>query len=120
MQPRTLSYLLLAALWLLAPQFATAASKGTVDALSKRFATLGAVRYQQFAPLGGPEVGVAEVGSGSATRLVAQRAGDSGDVNTLIDEPFASTGGGPDFALLAGGAHLLAYHSQPWTAADGS
>ncbi|MDQ3022818.1 MAG: hypothetical protein M3R04_00310 [bacterium] len=118
----TVTFIALAGLAFCSPALAT--SKQNVERFVKHFESLGSVRYKTFAPLGEdllgtmfPEIGVAEIGEGSASKLVVVRAnkGGKGGIETLISEPFVSSGSGADFGLLAAGNHLITYTSQPWT-----
>src|SRR5688500_15881960 len=118
---------------------AQATSKGNMELIGKHFESLGAVRFQAFAPLGGPEIGVAEIKPGAAKsappkgafkeaaldqvetvpsgnhKLIAVRIADKGRIETLLSEPFSSAGNGEDFAFMASGRHLITYAASEWT-----
>src|SRR5688500_2219868 len=51
---------------------ALATSKDNVELIGKHFESLGAVRFQAFAPLGGPEIGVAEIRPGMSAPKAKQ------------------------------------------------
>jgi len=137
---------LLAAYLLLGATPALAASKVNIELMSKYFGSLGTVKYQEFTPLGGPEVGVAEIGGAPAPvkaktkvkgdpaaadsttdaapvevpgahKLVAVKV-DKGKVVTLLDETFTSGPNGEDFAFIEN-ANLLTYTAHPWTDPQG-
>jgi hypothetical protein len=95
------------------PAFAT--KKENIELIEKHFATLGTVKYQAFAPLGGPEVGAAEIGG----KLVVVSV-DGKSVKSLLSEPFSSTGDSADFCYMGEkGEHLLSYNATEFTDPQG-
>lgn len=95
------------------PAFAT--KKENIELIEKHFATLGTVKYQAFAPLGGPEVGAAEIGG----KLVVVSV-DGRSIKSLISEPFSSTGNSADFCFMGEkGEHLLTYNATQFMDSQG-
>jgi hypothetical protein len=109
---RVLSAVVLGGLLFARP--ALALTEDNRETLEKYFRDKGEVRYELYAPFGGPEVGVAVYESGGRPQLeaVLQAGKGKGSTRTLISEALSSLPARTPFTLLQAGAHLLTYRSD--------
>jgi tetratricopeptide (TPR) repeat protein len=98
-----------------------AMSEANRDALQKYFEGQGTIRHAVYAPLGGPEVGVAEIETGgSSSRLQAVRMPKPGTFETIYTQALTSSPERSPFTLMLQGRHLLVYAPTSWSSSSGA
>jgi hypothetical protein len=110
------------ALAALAARPAQAMSLDNQTRLKAYFPTLGKVKYDLYAPLGGPEVAAALIdGAGGTDTLYVVKADDGGKFNTILTKPLTTSGltKRQPFTFLLTGKHLLTYPTVRETDAMG-
>jgi tetratricopeptide (TPR) repeat protein len=111
MLTRALLFGLCAGTAILAARPAAALTETNRETLEKYFRSKGEVRFELYAPFGGPEVGVAVYESGGRPQLeaVMQAGKGKGSTKTLLSEGLSALPDRQPFTLLQSGAHLLTY-----------
>jgi tetratricopeptide (TPR) repeat protein len=105
--------------WLMLTSLGMCMSEANRESLEKYFAGQGEVRYAVYAPLGGPEVGVAQIGSGPSAKLQAVRMPKPGTFETLYTETIQDNGERAPFTLMLQGRHLMVYSGTQWSSSSG-
>jgi hypothetical protein len=84
------------------------------EKMQRHFASLGTVKYELFAPLGGQDVGAVLLQGSSGDELRVVKLQPGGGFSTVYSGPVSSAGvsGRQPFTFLMAGKHLLIYSTR--------